>query len=484
MNSFYPTLPWTVCNPLNKNALLQENKTCLPYGANHTDENLTPVSSIELYFTKDIWNIKSDITDGLGVPDASLMAALAVVWFLLYVCMRSGLRGQGKVSYFTAIVPYVILIIMLVKGLTLDGAWNGIKFFFTPVWKDEEEKITLLNLEVWYAAITQSFYSLTIGFGCLGTYAKYNKFRHPTSRDALIISFADCFTSILAGTVIFAVLGHMAHQQGKKVADMVKEIDGGMGFVFTVYPEVLSSFPASNLFAILFFLMLVTLGFGSGIGLLVTITNTVYDAFPGVKDKTLLKIICIMGAAIGLFYVTPGGSIVLTLADDSFERMNLGLASFEVVAICWVYGTNNVMRDLNFMLNTKLSIYWRFCWTIFCPVLLPLVLVYMMVTQGWDKVFKDIPAAVVVATFLTMAGLAWVPGNFLYTLLKDQEGKRWWHKLVSCVKSSDLKESFGAMFRPTDTWGPRQKEDMEEWKVCTYSDENLRSYYLIYLEIL
>eukprot|EP00092_Neocalanus_flemingeri_P057934 GFUD01068952.1.p1 GENE.GFUD01068952.1~~GFUD01068952.1.p1 ORF type:complete len:642 (+),score=124.09 GFUD01068952.1:63-1988(+) len=456
--SFNPVLPWTVCNPLLNETL----KICLPSGANASNfntENLTIVPSVEQYFLQGIGNMKSDITDGLGVPDATMMAALGVVWFLLYVCMRSGLRGQGKVSYFTAIVPYIILIIMLVKGLTLEGSWNGI--FFTPKFK------RLLDVEVWYDAITQSFYSLTIGFGCLGTYAKYNNFRHPTSRDALIISFADCFSSILAGTVIFAVLGHLAHQQGRpdEIGNIVG--DGGLLFVFMVYPEVLASFPVSNLFSILFFLMLATLGFGSGIGLLCTITTTVYEVFPGVKNKTLLKAICILGAAIGLFYVTPGGFKVLTMADDAFNRIILGLACLEVIAICWVYGTDTVMRDLNFMLNTKLSIYWRFCWGIFCPVLLPLVFAYMMIFKGWDKDIQDIPVAKLFALLLTMAGLLFVPGNFLLSLLKEQEGKRWWHKLCSCARNPHLKNSLLVLFKPNDNWGPKQTELKEQWKVGT-----------------
>ena len=57
----------------------------------------------------------------------------------------------------TAIFPYVVLITLLVKGLMLDGAMEGIKFYLTPQWSE------LLNLKVWYAAVTQSFFSLSTG---------------------------------------------------------------------------------------------------------------------------------------------------------------------------------------------------------------------------------------------------------------------------------------------------------------------------------
>ena len=459
--SFNPTLPWTVCSSLAavNETFLKENKTCVPSGASTEDfanpDNLTVVFSSAQYFERVVMNMKSDITDGIGVPNSTLMAALTVVWFLFYVCMRSGLRGQGKVSYFTAIVPYVILLTMLIQGLTLEGSWNGIRILFTPDFSKLKE------IQVWYAAITQSFYSLTIGFGCLGTFAKYNNFSHPTGRDALIISFADCFTSILAGTVIFAVLGHLAFLKGTP-DDLSSLAGGGFGFVFQIYPEVLASFPVNNLFAVLFFLMLVTLGFGSGIGLLVTITTTAYEAIPAVKDKTLLKMICTLGLAIGLFYATPGGLAVLTVADDAFNRIILGLACLEVVAVSWVYGTSNIMRDLNFMLDTKLNIYWRFCWGVFCPVILPVIFVYMIVGI---KLSGSNEVAHWFTVLLIAAILAIVPGHFLYTLCQHQEGKRWWTRMFSCARSPHFLDNLRAMFRPSADWGPVDGEDKARWKV-------------------
>ena len=119
------------------------------------------------------------------------------------------------------------MLTLLVRGLTLPGAATGLAFFFTPQWEklaslqvgptqqgacsDKEFSGTVV-LQVWYAAVTQSFFSLSVGFGTLTTYSSYNKFRHNTSKDALIISFADTATSLLAGTVIFSILSHLAHE--------------------------------------------------------------------------------------------------------------------------------------------------------------------------------------------------------------------------------------------------------------------------------
>ena len=165
-----------------------------------------------------------------------------------------------------------MLITLLVKGLTLPGAVDGILFYITPEWEQ------LLNVKVWYAAVTQSFFSLSTGFGALITYASYNDFRHNSYRDALIISFTDTFTSLLAGFVIFSILGSLAHELGVPVSDVV---DSGPGLAFVSYPSALAKFDfLPQLFSVLFFLMLVTLGLGSATGLLTGIITVFCDLWP------------------------------------------------------------------------------------------------------------------------------------------------------------------------------------------------------------
>ena len=72
-------------------------------------------------------------------------------------------------------------------------------YIFKKLVKFHEKKFTYFLFQVWYAAVTQSFFSLSVGFGALFTYSSYNGFRHNVYRDALIISFTDTFTSLLAG---------------------------------------------------------------------------------------------------------------------------------------------------------------------------------------------------------------------------------------------------------------------------------------------
>src|ERR1700743_1253489 len=63
------------------------------------------------------------------------------------------------------------------------------------------------------------------------------------------------------------------------------------------------------------------------------------------------------------------------------------MATLEVIGVCWVYGLNNFCRDIEFMLDIKIGLYWKFCWGFFIPVGLVVILVYTLVTQ--DRLTHD-----------------------------------------------------------------------------------------------
>lgn len=93
---------------------------------------------------------------------------------------------------------------------------------------------------MWYAAITQCFFSLAVCFGNLIMYASFNKFDHNIYRDATIVTTLDTFTSMLAGFTIFGILGHLAHETGQ--TDIGKVVKGGAGLAFISYPDAIARF--------------------------------------------------------------------------------------------------------------------------------------------------------------------------------------------------------------------------------------------------
>lgn len=119
---------------------------------------------------------KANIDDGIGVPSWSLALTLAFSWLIIALVIIKGVKSSGKASYFLAIFPYIVMLVLLVRALTLPGAFDGVLYFLKPQWDK------LLDAQVWYAAVTQVFFSLTVCYGVIQMYASFNRFRHNIQR--------------------------------------------------------------------------------------------------------------------------------------------------------------------------------------------------------------------------------------------------------------------------------------------------------------
>lgn len=88
-----------------------------------------------------------NIDNGIGLPDWRLTMCLAVVWLLIFLTVCKGMKSTGKASYFLALFPYIVLLIFLVRGVTLPGSWEGIRFFIEPQWEKVLEPTVRLSNE-------------------------------------------------------------------------------------------------------------------------------------------------------------------------------------------------------------------------------------------------------------------------------------------------------------------------------------------------
>ncbi|XP_038560529.1 sodium- and chloride-dependent GABA transporter ine isoform X2 [Micropterus salmoides] len=363
-NSFGATLPWTSCN--NTWNTVGNCSNGFPGNATHLQ------SASQQFFDHRLLEKTSGIEEAGGLR-WELFGYLVISWVIVYLCIFKGVKSTGKVVYFTAVFPYFILFALLINNVQLPGAKNGILYFVTPVWSK------LFEVKVWVNAAAQVFNSIGIAFGSMISMASYNKFNNNILRDTLIVSFANSFTSILAGFVIFSAIGYMAHIHNLPVDNIATD---GPGLVFVVYPEVLSTMPVFQLWAPLFFFMLLCLGLDSQFATVEVAITFIKDEFGPIilhflkREELLALAVCVLGFILGIPHVTKGGIYVFQLMDHYTAVVSLMfLAFFEVVAVCWIFGVPRISLIVKRMLGKTPNIFFRVCWMLFCPMLVLCILI-------------------------------------------------------------------------------------------------------------
>ncbi|ELT93916.1 hypothetical protein CAPTEDRAFT_177468 [Capitella teleta] len=323
-------------------------------------------------------NYMLDVSDGfhqMGGVKWELALCFLLCWVLVFLCLAKGITVSGKVTYITALFPYVVLTILLIRGLTLDGSLDGIIYYVKPDFQK------LLSPMVWGDAAIQAFFSLSLCWGGLITLSSYNKFNNNCLRDTIVVATGDMLTSIFGGFVIFAILGYMANELQLPMDEVVSK---GPGLAFIVYPEAITKLPISPLWAILFMLMLINVGLGSQMGLVSCVHNTLVEMFHkqlsrGSRPIISLGIICAVFYILGLSMCTRGGIYMLLLIDSYAATYALLMLDFVVcIAIGWVYGWERFYKDIEQMIGYRISRWWMICWRFLDPALILVILFFTL----------------------------------------------------------------------------------------------------------
>ncbi|XP_063709992.1 sodium-dependent nutrient amino acid transporter 1-like isoform X2 [Culicoides brevitarsis] len=441
-DSFWSPLPWAYCKP--------EWEGCInaSHHAEAGDINLTNYkTSAEFYFFKEILKEKDTIHDGLGTPNWELVVCLFISWSIVAGLLIKGVKSSGKASYFLAIFPYVVLGILFTRAVTLPGAMKGLEYFFKPDWNK------LMEPEVWYNAVVQVFFSLSICFGNVIMYSSYNKFRHNVSRDATIITSIDTFTSLLAGSTVFGILGHLAYKVGTDDVSVV--VKSGPGLAFISYPDAIAKFDFfPQGFSVLFFFMLYTLGIGSNVAMTSCIMTIFKDKFKTVAHWKITMAIAVVMFSIAIVYTTPGGQYVLELVDyHGASFVVFFLAIVELIAFCWIYGVKRLCDDVYFMLGYRPNFIWRMCWQFITPIVMIAIFIYSIYSlkpvtyHGY--VYKDSHYAI--GWCLTALGLVQIPLWATVSFLKKD-------------RKRSFMERFVEIFKPMPNWGPTNPVLLQKYK--------------------
>lgn len=362
------------------------------------------------FFFNDVLHISSGVSE-VGFISVPIIFCLVAVWLLVYFSIWKGVKSVGNVVLITMPLPVILLLLLLVRGITLPGSMTGILYYIKPDFK------ALLDFEVWNAAMSQIFFTLTLAFGAMIAYASFQDEKSDITKSAILTAVINSGLSIISGFAVFATLGYMATKSGTPVSELAAS---GPSLAFIVFPKALSLVPMAPLFALAFFIMLITLGIDSAFSLVEAITTVLHDKYHHIRREDLSMYVCIFGFICGIIFCSFAGLYYLDITDHFITNYGLVfIGLLEAIAIGWVYGAENLRNYINEVSDIKIGKWWNF----FIKYLIPVCLIILLATslkQDITKPYEGYPQwAIWVFGWLMLVGVALT--SFLFSLFSKED---------------------------------------------------------------
>ncbi|XP_053379035.1 sodium- and chloride-dependent glycine transporter 1-like [Mercenaria mercenaria] len=453
--SFYPTLPWSTCdNSWNTKFCIDSRTNITEKLLNVTEklQNVTEISQLKTsgteFWERNVLRVSTGIDD-IGSVQLHLVGCLFLGWFLVFLCLAKGVKSLGKVVYVTATLPYVLLTVLLIRGVTLDGAWVGLQHYFVPDFSK------LANGKMWMEAAVQCFYSLGPAWGGVITMASFNKFHHKALRDTVIACFADAFTAIFGGIVVFSVLGFLSKETG---TPLDKLPFSGAGLAFIAYPEALSRLPAPNLWSVLFFVTLVLVGIDTQFGVFETTANAIIDLNYRKLSKYRLWISASLVSGLfllGLPITTSGGYYIFMLVDWYVAMFGVVFtALMECIVVAWIYGADRLSDDIEMMMGTRPSQLLRILWCFCIPTFIVGILITTITTYSDPSFGYQYP----VYALVTGNIFAFGPASLIIVVMVFQLFKA----------KGTISQRISRQLQPARSWLPNDSKQRKIYQQCPY----------------
>uniref|UniRef100_A0A3B4WVE6 Transporter n=1 Tax=Seriola lalandi dorsalis TaxID=1841481 RepID=A0A3B4WVE6_SERLL len=412
---FQPELPWAKCNqPWNTEHCIEDtyrkNKTF--WLAANASNFTSPVTE---FWEHNVLGITSGIED-MGHVKWDLALCLLLVWVICFFCIWKGVKSTGKVVYITATFPFIMLIVLLIRGVTLPGASAGIRFYLYP------DLARLKDPEVWIDAGTQIFFSYAICLGAMTSLGSYNKYKYNCYRDCLLLGALNSGTSFVSGFAIFSVLGFMAQEQGVDISAVAEsgtrfvEVEGQITSLVDLYPSFLRK---------------------------------------GYRREVFIAILCCISYLLGLTMVTKGGMYVFQLFDyyAASGVCLLWVAFFECIAVAWVYGVDNFYDAVEDMIGYRPNPWMKWSWSVITPLLCMGCFIFSLVKYKpltYNKVYQYPDWAVGIGWTLALASMICIPMVVVIKIIQSDG------PLIERIKAVAAPVRGGASSRPADHRGPKE----------------------------
>jgi len=317
------------------------------------------------------WNI--------GGIQLKVLIPMLVAWALIYYLMQRGVsKGIEMASRVLMPTLIVMLVLIVIRAVTLEGASEGLNVLLTPDFG------ALGDPGVWVAAYGQVFFSLSIAFSIMIAYSSYLPRKTDLSNSGLIVGLSNAGFEFLAAIGVFAALGFLAVQSDVAVGEVAQS---GVVLAFIVFPQVISTLPGLNtVFGLLFFGSLFFAGITSMVSILECVVAAIREKFD-LSRKVAVNWICGVAALLSILYVTRGGLFYLDTVDHFVNAYGLVVAGLlQVLLIVWVARTLDEQRA---HLNATSYVQMGPWWTVSLKFITPVLLTFMIGWSIWEELKEN-----------------------------------------------------------------------------------------------
>lgn len=295
------------------------------------------------------------------------------------VCM--GLqKGVEKITKKMMLLLLALMVILAIRSATLPGAGEGIRFYLLPDFKKAAESGMK---EVIFAAMGQSFFTLSLGIGAIAIFGSYIDKKRRLTGEAVCVTILDTCVALIAGMIIFPACFAFGVQP-----------DSGPSLVFITLPNIFNSMSGGRIWGTLFFLCMLFAAASTIIAVFENIIAFAMDLTNCSRAKAvvvnliaivILSLPCVLGFnVLSGFQPLGAGSNVLDLEDFIVSNNLLPLGSLVYLLFCtsrYGWGWKKFCEEANAGEGIKFPKWTR----IYVSYILPLIVLFIFVQGYWSK---------------------------------------------------------------------------------------------------
>jgi NSS family neurotransmitter:Na+ symporter len=291
--------------------------------------------------SKSVTNVFNNLTSS---PIEMLIWIFIITALGFFVCSKGVQKGLEKVSKFMMVALLVLIVVLAIHSVTLSGAKEGLSFYLIP----DFERVSKIGLgNVITSAMSQAFFTLSLGIAAMEIFGSYMKKDHTLTGEAVRICCLDTFVAIMAGLIIFPACFSYNVEAGQ-----------GPALIFDALPNVFVNMAGGRIWGTLFFLFMTFASFSTVIAVFENLVSFVSDTFKISRKKSsvinfaivfITSLPCMFGFNL-LSGVNVLGMGILDMEDFVVSNILLPLGSLVYLLFCvtkFGWGFDNYYNECN-----------------------------------------------------------------------------------------------------------------------------------------